>query len=408
MDPVAGGWPVLASWLEDTFLGIEIGQYIGIAVLLGIVVLWQLILTRGLGIVLRRRIADAGKREFWDRERRRLSLPILWLGVAAVVLAGFPVLDFPADVEDVVSRVGSLIGAAALVLLGFRGVDIFTEVLRKRAAQTDTKMDDQLVPIIRTSLRVGVLALGGLFVLSNLGVNVAALFAGVGLLGLGVALAAQDTVKNFFGGVTVFADKPFQIGDWIVVGGVEGTVEEVGLRSTRVRTFYNSIVTVPNYTFTDTNVDNMGARRWRRYSTTLGLSYATTPEQMQAFVEGLRAIIRANPSMRTDFYIVEFKEFGPSTLDVMLYCFIDAPNWNDEMRVRHVLNLDIVRLAERLRVEFAFPTQTLHVDSGPGQRFQAPAPPEPDQLASTVNDFGPNGAAGQRTDRPLTSGFDNG
>ncbi|MXY78750.1 MAG: mechanosensitive ion channel, partial [Chloroflexi bacterium] len=183
---------------------------------------------------------------------------------------------------------------------------------------------------------------------------------------------------------------------------------EVGLRSTRVRTFYNSIVTVPNYTFTDTNVDNMGARRWRRYSTTLGLSYATTPEQMQAFVEGLRAIIRANPSMRTDFYIVEFKEFGPSTLDVMLYCFIDAPNWNDEMRVRHVLNLDIVRLAERLRVEFAFPTQTLHLDSGPGQRFQAPVPPEPDQLASTVNDFGPNGAAGQRTDRPLTSGFDNG
>ncbi|MCY3918219.1 MAG: mechanosensitive ion channel family protein [Chloroflexi bacterium] len=399
---------MLASWHEQTFLGIEVQQYIGIGVLLGIVVLWQLLLTRGLGIVLRRRIADAGKREFWDRERRRLSLPILWLGVAAVVLAGFPVLDFPADVEDVVSRVGSLIGAAALVLLGFRGVDIFTAVLRKRAAQTDTKMDDQLVPIIRTSLRVGVLALGGLFVLSNLGVNVAALFAGVGLLGLGVALAAQDTVKNFFGGVTVFADKPFQIGDWIVVGGVEGTVEEVGLRSTRVRTFYNSIVTVPNYTFTDTNVDNMGARRWRRYSTTLGLSYSTTPEQMQAFVEGLRAIIRANPSMRTDFYIVEFKEFGPSTLDVMLYCFIDAPNWNDEMRVRHVLNLDIVRLAERLRVEFAFPTQTLHLDSGPGQRFQAPAPPEPDQLAGAVNDFGPNGAAGQRTDRPLTSGFDNG
>ena len=167
-------------------------------------------------------------------------------------------------------------------------------------------------------------------------------------------------------------------------------------------------MTVPNYTFTDTNVDNMGARRWRRYSTTLGLSYATTPEQMQAFVEGVRAIIRANPGMRTDFYIVEFKEFGPSTLDVMLYCFIGARDWNEEMRVRHVLNLDIVRLAQRLRVEFAFPTQTLYVDSGPGQPFQAPAAPAPDQLARAVNDFGPNGAAGQRSDRPLTSGFDSG
>ncbi len=408
MDLASGGWPVLTSWHQETFLGIEIEQYIGIGVLLGIVGLWQLLLTRGLGIVLRRRIADAGKREFWDRERRRLSLPILWLGVAAVILAGFPVLDFDARIEDVVSRIGSLIGAAAMVLLGLRGIDIFSEVLNRRAEGTATKMDDQLVPIIRTSLRVGVLALGGLFVLSNLNINITSLIAGVGLLGLGVALAAQDTVKNFFGGVTIFADKPFQVGDWIVVGGVEGTVEEVGLRSTRVRTFYNSIVTVPNYTFTDTNVDNMGARRWRRYSTTLGLSYATTPEQMQAFVEGVRAIIRANPGMRTDFYIVEFKEFGPSTLDVMLYCFIDAPNWNDEMRVRHVLNLDIVRLAERLGVEFAFPTQTLHIDSGPGQRFQAPAAPEPDQLAGAVNDFGPSGAAGQRSDRPLTSGFDNG
>ncbi len=408
MDPVAGGWPVLASWLQDTFLGIEVEQYIGIGALLGVVVLWQLALTRGLAIALRRRVRDREARAFWDRERRRLSLPILWLGVAAVILAGFPVLDFAADVEDVVAQVASLIGAAAMVLLGFRGIDIFTGLLARRAELTATKMDDQLVPIIRTSLRVGVLALGALFVLSNLGVNVTSLIAGAGLLGLGVALAAQDTVKNFFGGVTVFADKPFQVGDWIIVGGVEGTVEEVGLRSTRVRTFYNSIVTVPNYTFTGTNVDNMGARRWRRYSTTLGLSYATTPEQMQAFVEGVRAIIRANPRMRTDFYIVEFKEFGPSTLDVMLYCFIDAPNWNDEMRVRHVLNLDIVRLAERLRVEFAFPTQTLHIDSGPGQRFRAPAPPEPEQLAGTVDDFGPDGAAGQRTDRPLTSGFDNG
>ena len=408
MELASGGWPVLASWLQDMFLGIEMGQYIGLGVLLGVVVLWQLALTRGLGILLRRRIADAGKREFWDHERRRLSLPILWLGVAAVILAGFPVLDFGAHIEDVVLQIGSLIGAAAMVLLGLRGIDIFSEVLNKRAERTATKMDDQLVPIIRTSLRVGMLALGGLFVLSNLGVNVNSLIAGAGLLGLGVALAAQDTVKNFFGGITVFTDKPFQVGDWIIAGGVEGTVEEVGLRSTRVRTFYNSVVTIPNYTFTDNNVDNMGARRWRRYSTTLGLSYATTPEQMQAFVEGVRAIIRANPGMRTDFYIVEFKEFSPSTLDVMLYCFIGARDWNEEMRVRHVLNLDIVRLAQRLRVEFAFPTQTLYVDSGPGQPFQAPAAPAPDQLARAVNDFGPNGAAGQRSDRPLTSGFDSG
>jgi len=399
---------VLSDWRHDTFLGIEMEQFVGLGVLIGVVVAWQLIVTRGIALLMHRRMQETDRRAFWDRERRRLSLPILWLGIAAVILVGFPVLDFDPDLEDVAKTIGSLIGAAALVLLGYRGIDIFSEVLAARAAETETKMDDQLVPVIRTSLRVGVTAMGGLFILSNLDVNVASLIAGVGLLGLAVALAAQDTVKNFLGGLTIFADKPFQIGDWIVIGGVEGTVEEVGLRSTRVRTFHNSVVTVPNYTFTDNNVDNMGARAWRRYSTTLGLSYATTPEQMQAFVEGVRAIIRANPGMRKDYYIVEFKALGASSMDVMLYCFMSAGDWNEEMRIRHVLNLDIVRLAQRLQVQFAFPTQTVHIDSAPGQPFQMPESPPPDQLAAAINDFGPDGSAGQRADQPLTSGFDNG
>jgi len=104
---------------------------------------------------------------------------------------------------------------------------------------------------------------------------------------------------------------------------------------------------------------------------------------------------------------VEFKEFGPSSLDVMLYCFIAARDWNEEMRTRHVLNLDIVRLAQRLQVEFAYPTQTLHVASAPGQPMQMPAPP-PEALTAAVNDFGPQGSAGQRQDQPMTAGYDNG
>ena len=409
LNPATGAWPVLApDWFQDTVIGIEVEQFIGIGVLVAIVLVVQVILTRGLALFLRHRISDAEQRAFWDRERRRLRMPLFWLSIAAVILVGFPILDFATEAEDVAEKIGSLIGAAAVVLPGLPRDRHLQRGARRRAAETTTKMDDQLVPVIRTSLRVATTVIGVLFVMSNLDVNIASLIAGVGLLGLAVALAAQDTVKNFMGGLTIFADKPFQIGDWIVIGDVEGTVEEVGLRSTRVRTFHNSVVTVPNYTFTDNEVDNMGARSWRRYSTTLGLSYSTTPEQMQAFVEGLRALIRANPGMRKDYYIVEFKEFGAFSLDVMLYCFIAARDWNEEMRTRHVVNLDIIRLAQRLRVEFAFPTQTLHVDSAPGQPFQAPTPPPPDQLSAAVNDFGPDGSAGQRQDQPLTAGYDNG
>ena len=192
-----------------------------------------------------------------------------------------------------------------------------------------------------------------------------------------------------------------------MLSDIEGTVEHVGFRSSRVRTFYNSVVTVPNARIVDTHVDNMGLRQWRRYKTTLGLSYDTTPDQVQAFVEGVRALIRANPEMRKDYYIVEFHGFSAVTLDVLVYCFIDAATWNDELRTRHVLNLDIMRLAEELGVEFAFPTQTLHVASLPGQPHEVPVAPGRDRLGEIVEGYSPAGSAGQRVDSPITVGFDN-
>ena len=327
--------------------------------------------------------------------------------MAVTFLLGFPALGFPEAVESIVDRIASLLGAGALVLLGFRGVDIFTNVLKRRAELTASRLDDQLVPITNTVLKVATLVIGMLFILGNLGVNVTSLVAGLGLGGLAVALAAQDTFRNLLGGVTIFADRPYQVGDWVVVGGIEGTVEYVGFRSSRVRTFYNSVVTVPNGRIVDSHVDNMGLRRWRRYKTTLGLDYHTTPDQVQAFVEGIRALIRANPGMRQDFYIIEFTEFGPSSLDIMVYCFIDAPDWNAELRTRHVLNLDIMRLAAELGVGFAFPTQTLHVASLPGQPAEVPEPPGRERLGEAVDAFGPAGNSGQRTDQPITAGYDN-
>ena len=128
---------------------------------------------------------------------------------------------------------------------------------------------------------------------------------------------------------------------------------------------------------------------------------------MQAFTEGIRALIRANPDMRKDYYIVEFHEFGAASLDILVYCFITAPDWNAELRTRHVLNLDIMRLAEELGVEFAFPTQTLHVASLPGQPAEVAAARGRDQLGEVVERFSPTGSSGQRTDQPITAGYDN-
>ncbi|MCP5035482.1 MAG: mechanosensitive ion channel family protein [Actinomycetia bacterium] len=389
------------DWFADEYLGVEVGQYIGIGVLMVIATVAHFALLRVVALVVRRRFAGDDL-TFWEAERHLLNRGIFLLAIGVTLLVGFPTLGFDPKVENVVHQASSLIAAAAVILIAYRAIDILVDVLARRATETETKLDDSLVPLLRTSMRLFVIVVGILFVLQNLDINVASLFAGLGLGGLAIALAAQDTVRNVLGGVTIFADKPFEVGDWVVVDGIEGTVETVGFRSTRVRTFYNSLVSVPNGNLMDAGIDNMGKRRWRRYKTTLGVGYHTTPDQMQAFVEGIRALIQAGPGMRQDYYIVEFHGFGATSLDVLVYCFIDAADWNEELRTRHVFNLDIMRLAESLQVDFAFPTQTLHIAEMPGQPQQLPQVPDRSQLRQVVNSFGPGGESGQHVDQPIT------
>ena len=282
-----------------------------------------------------------------------------------------------------------------MVWLCYRLIDVLALWMDAKADSTETKLDYQLVPLITKTLKVFVALLGGIFVLQNLSVDVGSLLAGVGLGGLAFALAAKDTVANFFGSVMIFIDKPFQIGDWIVIGGVEGTVEEVGFRTTRVRTFYNSLVTVPNATITNTNVDNYGMRKYRRYSTTLGLSYDTPVPKVQAFCETVRSLISGMPGMRKDYYLVEFHSFGDSTLNIMLYCFMICKDWNEELRIRTHLNLEIMRIAQELGVSFAFPTQTLHVDTlaaSGAHNASHSGPSKPKELAAVVDGFNKDGS----------------
>ncbi|MFT4990020.1 MAG: MscS family membrane protein [Acidimicrobiales bacterium] len=402
---VSGSAKLIAAtpgWFTDEYFGIEVEQYIGIGVLAVIAMVAHFALLRIIALVVRRRYADDDL-TFWEGERGLLNRGILLLAIGITLLVGFPMLDFDSNIENIVNQVTRLVAALAIIMVAYRAIDIFVHALTRRASETETKLDDSLVPLLRTSMRLFVTIVGILFVLQNLNVNVSSLVAGLGLGGLAIALAAQDTVRNVLGGVTIFADKPFEVGDWVVVEGVEGTVESVGFRSTRVRTFYNSLVSVPNGNLIDAGIDNMGQRRWRRYKTTLGVAYHTTTDQMQAFVEGIRAIIQASPGMRQDYYIVEFHGFGATSLDVLVYCFIDAADWNEELRTRHVLNLDIMRLAESIQVDFAFPTQTLHIAEMPGQPQQFPPVPDRARLREVVNAFGPGGESGQRVDQPIAT-----
>jgi MscS family membrane protein len=254
-----------------------------------------------------------------------------------------------------------LFAMLAVVWAAYRLTDLLGEFFASKAARTETKFDDLLIPLVRKTIKIFIAIFGLIYIADSLDISIVPLLTGLGIGGVGFAFAAKDTLEHFFGSVTVIADRPFQVGDWVVIGDVEGTVEEVGFRSTRVRTFYNSLVTIPNGNLVRAVVDNYGRRKYRRYSTHINITYNTPPEKIEAFCEGIRELVRLHPYTRKDYYQIWLHEFGAHSLDVLLYVFWQTPDWQTELRERHRLMLDIVRLADRMGVEFAFPTQTLHL-----------------------------------------------
>ncbi len=286
--------------------------------------------------------------------------------MALIWVVGLKLLALPEGVNSILTVAAKLFMSLAMVWTAFRLVTVLNVILTQKAADTPHKFDDLMVPMVSKSLKLFVVIAGLIFIANNLNIDVTSLLAGLGLGGLAFALAAKDLLGNFFGSLTVVLDRPFHIGDWVVIGDVEGSVEEVGFRSSRIRTFYDSVITLPNALLTTSKIDNMGARHYRRMRTTLSLTYDTSPEKMDAFCEGVRTLIQMHPYMRKDYYQVYFNEYAAASLDVLVYVFWQTPDWSTELRERHRFLLDVLRLAKQLGIEFAYPTQTLHIKQDTG------------------------------------------
>lgn len=412
MDAVPGWYrrtfsPLVSAALErlpsaffDQVLGLFLWQYL-FGALLGALAWLVGRLVRSLlqrqALAFARRIGIELDRTVYDRTRA----PIVWTSVLVVLAAGLPQLQLPIDVSRWLVGLVTVGQRITLTWLAVRLVDVGASFAQRAADRTESKLDDQLVPLLRQAATVVVLTFGGLLVLQALGVDVWKLLAGVSIGSLVFALAAQDTVANVFGSFNVFVDRPFQIGDWIVVGDVEGVVEEVGFRSTRVRTFYNSQVTVPNRTLTNANIDNYGRRARRRVKVVLGLTYDTPPDTLQAYVEGVRAILSAHPHVQKT-HEVHFHDFGASSLDILVYYHLVVPDWHTELTTRAQNLLEFLRLAEELGVSFAFPSTSVYVESTPERPLEDRPRRALEELQAVVDAFGPGGRL-SRPDGPAFS-----
>jgi MscS family membrane protein len=295
----------------------------------------------------------------------RLLAPIGWLLAVETIALGIGLLDLRQNLAIATLTMLSLLRWAALSWVVYATIDVGLDRLAaKRLAHggpTHAAIAEMLFPLVALLLRIAVVLATFLALLQLFEMNVATAVAGLGISGIAFALAAQDSIKSFFGSLTLIFDRTFYVGDLVKIGETEGTVESVGLRSTRIRALDDALMTIPNAELTTMHITNYGARRYRRFRTTLGVLYATPPETLEAFCAGITALIEAHPATRKEEYGVHVHTLADSAVEILLNVFFLTDTGQSEMQARESLTLDIIRLAKRLGVDFAFPTRTLHL-----------------------------------------------
>jgi MscS family membrane protein len=288
----------------------------------------------------------------------KLEEPVVYGIVIIGFYWGFNRLHFTDSVDAFFANMFTIIFILNVTWLISRVLDsLVDEYIVPIVEKSESDFDDQLLPIVRKSVTVVIWIMGILIALSNSGFDIGAMIAGLGIGGLALALAAQDTVKNIFGGVMVFLDKPFMINDRIKVNGMDGFVEEIGVRSTRLRTLEGRVITVPNAQFSDNPVENVTLEPTRKVVNTLGLTYDTTPEQMEKAMKILRDIVVSNPRV-TDEPLISFNTWGDFSMGILLIYYIREVD--DILIAQSEINLEILKQFNAEGLEFAFPTQTIY------------------------------------------------
>jgi MscS family membrane protein len=269
-------------------------------------------------------------------------------------------------IKDILNTlvVFTIFWAILSVLESMRG--LFHTATEKFNPDLAKEMGDFILKIVKfffTALGLGAM-------LQVWGINVTALVASLGLGGLAFALAAKDTAANLFGSFALLADKSIRIGEWIKVGGVEGTVEDIGMRTTKIRSFEKSLITVPNQIVSNSPIENFSRRGVRRIKMYIGVTYGTTADQMNAIVTDIREMLHNHEKIsQNDTLLVNFESFGDSSLNIFIHAFTNTANWERYLNIREDIHLKIMKIVEDHGSSFAFPSQSLYVEQLPAKNM---------------------------------------
>jgi MscS family membrane protein len=298
--------------------------------------------------------------KFDDLLLELLNGPVKVVAFVIFLRIGLDVFQWPEMVQAVLAKSFTVIVAISLTYMVLKFIDLVMGYWRQRThADADRAFDQQLFPIIRKSLKVFIIVVVALVTMDNIGINVTAAIASLSIGGLAVGLAAQDTLANLFGAVAVFVDKPFKIGDRIQLDSVDGVVESIGLRSTRVRSLDGHLVTIPNKTMGSAIITNVTRRPNIRTEINIGLTYDTPADKVKRAVAVLEEVYRGHPM--TGDLIISFNKFADSSLNILVAHWWKGTDFKVYLAGMQELNLAIKQRFDAEKIEFAFPTQTVYV-----------------------------------------------
>lgn len=363
------------NFLNIEFLENSVKAYIkfGSIIILGL--LFKSIISSYLRKIIYKIVGDSSNTEGKSEFDNLLKKPLNYFLLIIIFYTSFNFLKIPSSwglleanefgFKMIVSKGGSLLLLYTIFWIILRITDYVELRLIHKAEKTESKMDDQLIHFAIEIVKVLVVIFGLLIILANVfDVDVTALAAGLGVGGIAIALASKESIENLIGSFTIFFDKPFKVGDAITLGGITGIVEKVGFRSTRVRTFDKSLVTIPNKNLVNAELDNLGLRPVRRVKFNIGLLYSTSIDQIKSIVYDIQKLLDEHPDTNHEGR-VRFLEFGDSSLNIMVLYFTNGPDWEVMINTQQEINFKIIEIVKKHGSDFAFPTRSLYFENQP-------------------------------------------
>lgn len=368
------------TFYQQIFWGNSVRNYILFALIILVGFLVKRLLSKLLSKILFLFFKKFNTTSNPDKFHRLLLAPIESLLTVFLVYMAINQLDYPLNeivfqrttyvdkvqkvfaitVIEVIDKLFTLLVIISSVRIALGVVDFVAHVFSYRASLTDDKLDDQMVPFLKELSKILVI-IACVFIIMGavFNMNVATIVAGLGIGGLAIALAAQDTLQNLLGSFTIFADKPFIVGDLVHIEGYTAVIEKVGFRSTVLRTLDKTLVIIPNKKMIDNPLENLTLRNLRRVEFSIGLTFATSAEVMKSICVQIKEFINNHENTNNDAIVV-FNTFNTSSLDIKILYFIEIVEYDRYMQIKDEINYKVMEIVMNNNASFAFQTSTLY------------------------------------------------